>query len=313
MDEINIGFIGLGNMGQHMCLALIQKNYNVTVHDINREAALPALELGATWADTPKELAQKSDIIFTSLPGPTEVEAVATGEDGIFDGITSDSVWADLSTSSPELMRRLQETFSSKGASILDAPVSGRRSDENGVTLNGVLSIMVGGYENIYMKLKPIFESFGNKVTYTGEIGSATICKLANNMFQYGLERLLVESLTLGVKAGVPAETLMQCIRYGAGGSGRILNVSMPDTYLQGKFDGGTGSESTFAISRKDMALALELGRELNVPLQIATGTYNDMTAAVNRKEWADLNYRVYHLLQEERAGNVEVRIPSED
>jgi 3-hydroxyisobutyrate dehydrogenase len=313
MDEINIGFIGLGNMGQHMCLALIQKNYNVTVHDINREAALPALELGATWADTPKELAQKSDIIFTSLPGPTEVEAVATGEDGIFDGITSDSVWADLSTSSPELMRRLQETFSSKGASILDAPVSGRRSDENGVTLNGVLSIMVGGYENIYMKLKPIFESFGNKVTYTGEIGSATICKLANNMFQYGLERLLVESLTLGVKAGVPAETLMQCIRYGAGGSGRILNVSMPDTYLQGKFDGGTGSESTFAISRKDMALALELGRELNVPLQIATGTYNDMTAAVNRKEWANLNYRVYHLLQEERAGNVEVRIPSKD
>ena len=313
MDEINIGFIGLGNMGQHMCLALIQKNYNVTVHDINREAALPALELGATWADTPKELAQKSDIIFTSLPGPTEVEAVATGEDGIFDGITSDSVWADLSTSSPELMKRLQETFSSKGASILDAPVSGRRSDENGVTLNGVLSIMVGGYENIYMKLKPIFESFGNKVTYTGEIGSATICKLANNMFQYGLERLLVESLTLGVKAGVPAETLMQCIRYGAGGSGRILNVSMPDTYLQGKFDGGTGSESTFAISRKDMALALELGRELNVPLQIATGTYNDMTAAVNRKEWANLNYRVYHLLQEERAGNVEVRIPSKD
>ncbi|HIA76439.1 MAG TPA: NAD(P)-dependent oxidoreductase [Dehalococcoidia bacterium] len=313
MDEINIGFIGLGNMGQHMCLALIQKNYNVTVHDINREAALPALELGATWADTPKELAQKSDIIFTSLPGPTEVEAVATGEDGIIDGITSDSVWADLSTSSPELMRRLHETFASKEASILDAPVSGRRSDENGVTLNGVLSIMVGGDESIYMKLKPIFESFGNKVTYTGEIGSATICKLANNMFQYGLERLLVESLTLGVKAGVPAETLMQCIRNGAGGSGRILNVSMPDTYLQGKFDGGTGSESTFPISRKDMALALELGRELNVPLQIATGTYNDMTAAVNRKEWANLNYRVYHLLQEERAGNVEVRIQPKD
>ncbi len=313
MDEINIGFIGLGNMGHHMCLALIQKNYNVTVHDINREAALPALELGAAWADTPRELAQKSDIIFTSLPGPTEVEAVATGEDGIIDGITSDTVWADLSTSSPELMRRLQETFSSKGASILDAPVSGRRSDENGVTLNGVLSIMVGGHENIYLELKPIFESFGNKVTYTGEIGSATICKLANNMFQYGLERLLVESLTLGVKAGVPAEILMQCIRNGAGGSGRILNVSMPDTYLQGKFDGGTGSESTFPISRKDMALALELGRELNVPLQIATGTYNDMTAALNRKEWADLNYRVYHLLQEERAGNVEVRIPTED
>ena len=309
MDDINIGFIGLGNMGQHMCLALIQNSYDVTVHDINKEAALPVLELGAAWANNPKEVALKSDIIFTSLPGPTEIEAVATGEDGIFDGITSNSVWADLSTSSPDLMRRLYKTFASKGASILDAPVSGRRSDENGLTLNGVLSIMVGGDETTYMKLQSIFESFGNKVTYTGEIGSATICKLANNMFQYGLERLLVESLTLGVKAGVPAEILMQCIKNGAGGSGRILNVSMPDTYLQGKFDGGTGSESTFSISKKDMALALELGRELDVPLQIATGTYNDMTAAVNRKEWSNLNYRVYHLLQEERAGNIEVRV----
>ena len=309
MDDINIGFIGLGNMGQHMCLALIQNSYNVTVHDINKEAALPVLELGAAWANNPKEVALKSDIIFTSLPGPIEIEAVATGEDGIFDGITSHSIWADLSTSSPDLMKRLYKTFASKGASILDAPVSGRRSDEDGLTLNGVLSIMVGGDEATYIKLQPIFESFGNKVTYTGEIGSATICKLANNMFQYGLERLLVESLTLGVKAGVPAEILMQCIKNGAGGSGRILNVSMPDTYLQGKFDGGTGSESTFSISKKDMALALELGRELDVPLQIATGTYNDMTAAVNRKEWSNLNYRVYHLLQEERAGNIEVRV----
>ena len=309
MDDINIGFIGLGKMGQHMCLALIQNSYNVTVHDINKEAALPVLELGAAWANNPKEVALKSDIIFTSLPGPIEIEAVATGEDGIFDGITSNSIWADLSTSSPDLMKRLYKTFASKGASILDAPVSGRRSDEDGLTLNGVLSIMVGGDETTYMKLQSIFESFGNKVTYTGEIGSATICKLANNMFQYGLERLLVESLTLGVKAGVAAEILMQCIKNGAGGSGRILNVSMPDTYLQGKFDGGTGSESTFSISKKDMALALELGRELDVPLQIATGTYNDMTAAVNRKEWSNLNYRVYHLLQEERAGNIEVRV----
>ena len=255
MDDINIGFIGLGNMGQHMCLALIQNSYKVTIHDINDKAALPALELGAAWANNPKEVALKSDIIFTSLPGPTEIEAVATGEDGIFDGINGDSVWADLSTSSPELMRRLNETFASKGVSILDAPVSGRRSDKNGVTLNGVLSIMVGGDESTFIKLQPIFESFGNKVTYTGQIGSATICKLANNMFQYGLERLLVESLTLGVKAGVPAEILMQCIKNGAGGSGRILNVSMPDTYLQGKFEGGTGSESTFSITTVEILL----------------------------------------------------------
>ena len=310
MDEINIGFIGLGNMGHHMCLAIMESSYNVTVHDINEEAAIPHLELGASWADSPKEVAQRSDVIFTSLPGPTEVEVVAAGEDGILDGISSDSVWADLSTSTPTLIRRLHETFASKGASILDAPVSGRRADQNGAYLNGVLSIMVGGDENTYLKLKPIFDSFGDSVTYTGEIGSASICKLMNNIFQYSYERILVESLTLGVKAGVPAETLLECIRNGAGGRGHILNVSLPESYFKGKFD---EVRSTFGIARKDVALALELAREYDVPMRTASDTYDEMTAAANRKEWANLDHRVYHRLQEERAGNIEVRIPVED
>ena len=124
MSDINVGFIGLGNMGAGMCLNIIRSSYNVIVHDLNKEAALPALEMGASWANSPKEVAQMSDVIFTSLPGPTEVEVVATGEDGIFEGIKNTSVWVDLSTSSPQLIRELHETFSSKGAAVLDAPVS---------------------------------------------------------------------------------------------------------------------------------------------------------------------------------------------
>ena len=308
MDEINIGFIGLGNMGHHQCRALIQSSYKVTVHDINKEAAIPFLELGASWADNPKEVAQRCDVIFTSLPGPIEIEIVATGEAGLLDGISNGSVWADLSTGSPKLIRRLHETFAAKGASILDAPVSGRKSDENGVGLNGVLSIMVGGDEETYLKVKPIFESFGEKVTYTGEIGSATICKLMNNIYQYGLERLLVESFTVGVKAGVPAETLLECIRNGSGGRGDILNVHVPNMYMRGNFEKG---HSTFRIAKKDVALALELGREYDVPMQQATDTYNELTAGANRKEWADLHYMIYHLLQEERA-DIEVRLPAD-
>jgi 3-hydroxyisobutyrate dehydrogenase-like beta-hydroxyacid dehydrogenase len=169
---------------------------------------------------------------------------------------------------------------------------------------------MVGGDENTYLKLKPIFDSFGESVTYTGEIGSASICKLMNNIYQYGLERILVESLTLGIKAGVPAETLMECIRNGAGGRGHILNVTLPGTYFQGKFD---DVRSTFGIAKKDVALALELAREYDVPMRTASDTYDEMTAGANRKEWANLDHRVYHLLQEERAGNIEVRLPVED
>ena len=148
-----------------------------------------------------------------------------------------------------------------------------------------------------------------DRVTYTGEIGSATICKLMNNISQYGLERLLVESFTVGVKAGVPAETLLECIRNGGGGRGNILNVTLPETYFQGKFD-----PPLFKLrgASKDLSLALELARDHDVPMEGATNTFNEITSAMNRG-WGDLDSRVYLLLQEERAGNVEVRIPKEN
>ena len=216
MDHLNIGFIGLGNMGGGICLNIIRAGYKVIVHDINKEAALPALEMGATWEDNPKELSKKCDVIFTSLPGPKEVEAVSIGEEGIFYGITEGAIWVDLSTSSPKLIQTLHETFASKGAKVMDAPVSG------GVTGAdiGRLAIMAGGEEETFTSLKPIFESFGDRVTYTGTIGTGTICKLMNNAFQYGMETLLSESLTLGVKAGVDTEKLVECLRNGSGGRG---------------------------------------------------------------------------------------------
>ena len=118
----------------------------------------------------------------------------------------------------------------------------------------------------------------------------------------------MVESFTVGVKAGVPAETLLECIRNGSGGRGDILNVHVPNMYMRGNFEKG---HSTFRIAKKDVALALELGREYDVPMQQATDTYNELTAGANRKEWADLHYMIYHLLQEERA-DIEVRLPAD-
>ena len=305
MDHINIGFIGLGNMGAGMCLNIIKNGYKVTVHDINKDSAVSALEMGAVWANSPKELAQKSDVIFTSLPGPKEVEAVSVGEQSILDGIGEGSIWVDLSTSSPNLIQALHETFASKGAKVMDAPVSG------GVTgaESGRLAIMVGGDEETFNNLKSVLESFGDRVTYTGPIGTGTICKLMNNAFQYGMEVLLSESLTLGVKAGVNTQKLVECLRNGGGGRGNILNVTFPQTYLKGKFD-----PPRFKLNgaQKDVSLALELARQHDVPMASATHTYNEMTSAINRG-WGDLDSRVSLLLQEERAGNIEVRITDED
>ena len=304
MEQKNIGFIGLGNMGKGMCLNIMRSGHKVIVHDIDKEATLSAIEMGATWADSPKELSEKCDIIFTSLPGPKEVEAVSIGEDGILDGITTGAIWIDLSTSSPKLIQRVHHMFASKGAKVMDAPVSG---GVTGAEL-GELAIMAGGEEETFLILEPIFSSFTDRVTYTGSIGTGTICKLMNNAFQFGLETLLSESLTLGVKAGVEAETLVECMRNGTGGRGTILNVTLPQTYFQGKFD---PPRSKLIGAEKDIFLALELAREHDVPMSAVSHTYDEITSAINRG-WGHLDYRVRLLLQEERAGNIEVRIPNQ-
>ena len=122
---MNIGFIGLGNMGGGMAANVLRAGHDLTVHDLRREAATPLLESGAAWADTPAELAAACDIVLTSLPGPREVEAITLGEGGILGGSTEGSVYIDLSTSSPMLIRSIAEDFAAKGISVLDAPVSG--------------------------------------------------------------------------------------------------------------------------------------------------------------------------------------------
>jgi len=301
MEKIKIGFIGLGNMGGGMSLNIARAGYEMVVHDIDREAATPLLELGAEWAETPKQLAESVDVIFTSLPGPPEVTSVSTGVDGLIEGVSKDSIWIDLSTSSPTLIRELSKNFEDHGAAVLDAPVSGGVKGAQ----TGKLAIMVGGNESIFNQVKPILDSFGDKVSYTGSIGSGSICKLMHNTIGYGMQMIISECLTLGVKAGVKPEELVECIKNGSVGRGNLLNVTLPDTYLQGKFD---PPNFALKLARKDVSLALELGREYDVPMEAASHAYNELTVAMNRG-WENKDSRISLLLQEERAGNIEVRV----
>ena len=300
-----VGFIGLGNMGSGMSMNIAKSGYKMIVHDLDRNAAIPILEFGAEWADSPREVAEKCDVIFTSLPGPLEVEAVATGENGLFEGVSESSVWLDLSTSSPTLIRRLADTFGNKGATVMDAPISGGVRGAQ----KGLLAVMVGGDRDTFDQLLPLLESFGDKVTYTGDIGAGSICKLMHNSIGYGMQMILSECLTLGVKAGVEAEALIECIRNGSVGRGNLLNVTLPETYFKGKFD---PPNFALKLARKDVALALELGREYDVPMEAASHAYIELTAALNRG-WGEQDSRIALLLQEERAGNIEVRLAGND
>ncbi|MFH1381388.1 MAG: NAD(P)-dependent oxidoreductase [Chloroflexota bacterium] len=298
---MNIGFIGLGVMGSGMADNLLKAGYHLTVNDVRREAAKPFLDAGAVWADTPEAVAKASDVIFTSLPGPVEVEAVALGKSGIIEGIRPGAVYIDLTSNSPTLVRRVYEKFKEKGARMMDAPVSGGPAGAKA----GTLALMVGGDEEIFQQYLPVLKAIGDKITYTGAIGCGSICKLMHNCVFYGAQAVIAECLTLGVKAGVNPRTLWRTLRDGAYGQGNLLNRVLPDTLFRGRFE---PPQFALRLAFKDVSLATSLGRELNVPMAMSNLALQEMMTAVN-KGWGDKDSRSAMMVQEERAG-VEVRIP---
>ena len=299
-----IGFIGLGNMGGGMSLNIQKAGYPLIVNDLREEAALPLLEGGARLANTPAEVAESCDIVFTSLPGPKEVEAVAMGDSGVLEGIRPGGVYVDLSSSRPTLIREIEPVFRRKGAHVLDAPVSGGKTG----AYSGNLAVMVGGDRDIYERIKPVLDSFGDKVFYAGEIGAGSICKLVHNMVGHSVRQAIAEGLTLGVKAGVEPEALWEGMRRGSLGRMRILHEGLVRTMFRGEFD---AASFALELAHKDISLATELAREYSVPMPMATLAEQVAMQAINRG-WKDRDSSVTVLLQEEQAG-VEVRAPHID
>ena len=299
---MKVGFIGLGTMGGSMAYNTLQGGHELVVHDIRRESATPHLEAGATWADTPRQVAEASDIVFTSLPGPTEVEAVALGEDGLLAGMSEGKVYFDLSTSSPALIRRIHQVFSVRGIHVLDAPVSG--GPRGARTRN--LAIWVGGDEEVYQRCKPVLDAIGDKAYYVGSIGCGSIAKLVHNCTGYVLQCALAEVFTMGVKAGVEPLALWQAVRRGAQGR-RGAFEGLAEHLLPGKFD---PPDFALRLARKDVDLAVSVGREYDVPMRLANLALQELTEALDRG-WGDRDSRVAMLLQEERA-SVQVRVPED-
>ena len=257
-----VGFIGLGNMGGGMSRNIQKAGYTMVVYDLREEVTKPLLEGGARLAGSPAEVARLSDVTFTSLPGPREVEAVATGPEGVLEGIQPGAIYVDLSTSRPTLIRQIEPQFRQKGAHVLDAPVSGGKS--GAATRN--LAVMVGGEREIYDRIKPLLDAFGDKVFYAGSIGAGSVSKLVHNMIGHGVRQAIAEGMTLGVKAGVEPEALWECIRRGSLGRMNVLHEGIVRTVFRGEFE---PASFALALARKDVGLATDLGREFNVPLPV--------------------------------------------
>jgi 3-hydroxyisobutyrate dehydrogenase len=299
-----VGFIGLGNMGSGMAGNIQKADYPMVVFDLRTELTRRFVDQGARVATSAAEVARLSDVIFTSLPGPKEVEAVATGAQGVLEGIRPGGIYVDLSTSRPTLIRRLEPMFRQQGAHVLDAPVSGGKT--GAATRN--LAVMVGGERAIFERIKPILDAFGDKVFYAGSIGAGSVCKLVHNMIGHGIRQAIAEGLTLGVKAGVDADALWECVRRGAVGRMSGLHEGLPRTVFRGQYE---PASFALALAYKDVSLATELGRELNVPMPIANLAEQIAIQGMNRG-WGDKDSSATFMLQEEAAG-VQVRAPQVD
>ncbi|HSF32068.1 MAG TPA: NAD(P)-dependent oxidoreductase [Candidatus Tectomicrobia bacterium] len=299
---MKVGFIGLGTMGSSMALNVLRGGHELVVHDINRDAVQLHLEAGAAWADTARQVMEVSEVVFTSLPGPPEVQAVALGENGLVHGLSRGKVYFDLSTNSPTLIRHIHDEFAKVGAHVLDAPVSGGPRGAR----SGRLAIWVGGDRAIYDRYKPVLDAIGDKPYYVGPIGAGAIAKLVHNCTGYVLQTALAETFSMGIKAGVDPLVLWQAVRHGALGRRQTFD-GLTEHFLPGRFD---PPDFALRLAHKDVSLAVEVGREFSVPMRLANLALAELTEALNRG-WGQRDSRVAMLLQEERAG-IDVQVPQQ-
>ncbi len=301
-NNIVVGFVGLGTMGGRMATNLQKAGFKLVVHDLHRQAASHHLNAGATWAETPRALASQADVIFSSLPEPADVEAVALGPDGLVAGIKPGAAYFDLSTNAPSVVKKLHAAFAEKGAHMLDAPVSGGPAG----AASGKLAIWVGGDEGAFKAHKTVLDAMGDKAAYIGAIGSATVAKLVHNMSGYAVVCALAETFAMGVKAGVEPLALWQAVRQGAAGR-RFTFDALIDQFLPGTYDPPAFS---LKLAHKDVSLANALGRELGVPMRLCNLTLAEMTEAMGRG-WGGRDSRVVMKLSQERAG-VDIAVDAE-
>jgi 3-hydroxyisobutyrate dehydrogenase len=286
-------------MGASMASNLQRAGHDLVVNDIRPDAGSAHLAAGAEWADSPRAVAALCDVVFTSLPGPPEVETVAVD---LLEGFSPGKVYFDLSTSSPTLARRLHSVFAARGVSLLDAPVSGGPAGAK----SGKLAIWVGGDEDVFLRQRSVLEAIGDQVIYVGPIGAGCVTKLVHNCAGYTIQAALAEVFSLGVKAGVDPLALWQSVRQGAVGRTRTFD-RLVNNFLPGSYD---PPNFALRLAHKDMTLATELARELHVPMRAADLALDELTEALNRG-WGARDSRIAMVLQQERAG-VEIKVPAE-
>ena len=258
---MRLGFVGLGNLGQHLAASLLRAGFPLTVHDRNEEAAGQLVAAGAVWASSPRDVAASSESVFTCLPSPRAVDEVVTGEDGLLSGFRAGGTWIDSSTNDPHELLRLVALAAAAGVSCLEAPVTG------GVHLaaSGEITVLVGGDAEAYAAHLPAFEAIGGRVFHIGPLGSASTIKVITNMLAFVHLVAAGEALMLAKRAGLDLAQSFDVIRASSGNS--FVHETESQVILNGSYDIGF----TLDLACKDLGFARELGLEHGVPLELAS------------------------------------------
>ena len=256
-----LGFIGLGIMGKPMAKNLLKAGFNLVVFSRSKGSVEALVQEGALQADSPKEVAERAEVIITMLPDSPEVQEVILGKDGVIQGIKPNSVVIDMSSINPLVSRGIAETLKRKGVEMLDAPVSG---GETGA-IQGTLAIMVGGDEKVFKESMEIFKAIGRNIVQVGKIGAGGFVKLVNQIIVAVNIAAVGEAFTLGAKAGLDPQVIHQAIRGGLAGSS-VLETKAPMMF-------GRNFKPGFKIRlhHKDLQNALSTGKDLGVPLPLSS------------------------------------------
>ena len=278
----NIGFVGLGVMGSQMVNRLLDKGHAVTGYNRTRAKAQWLIDRGMKWAQTPRAVAAAADVTFAMVTNSAAVAAVANGPDGILAGLSAGKIFVDMSTVSPEVSRALAAKVREKGADMVDSPVSG-----SVITLQeGKLSVMVGGRRETFERVKPLLLDIGPKVTHVGDNGLALSMKIATNLSLAVQMMAFCEGVLLAEKSGITRETAVDVLTHSA--------VASPMVQYRGPFVLKMPEEAWFDVNmmQKDMLLALEMGRKLDVPLP-TTAVSNEFLTAARAMGWEKKDFAV--------------------
>jgi len=294
---MRLGFVGTGTMGTAMARCLVDAGHELSVHDVRREATRALCDLGARWVDGPCATAEASEVVFTSLPGPAEMQAaVLDPSRGILAGLTPGNAYVDMTTNAPGVVRGVGDACRARGVMMLDAPVSGRPPS---------MTIMVGGDAAAFAACEPLLACMGRSVFHVGELGAGCVAKLVTQYLGYSNLVTAIEGMLIGAKAGIDLEILARIVPVSAGASRTFDNV--PRAVLTREFTAG----GTLDIVAKDVHLACELARQVGAPATIGL-IADDLYQRAQAQGWGQEGFPIVARILEAMAG-VELRAPAPD